>query len=148
MKRRDLLGIGTGTALPMVRAMPSGTKTLRTAFNFAETGFDPAQVSDVSSNTVNAHIFESPRTYDYLARPVRLRPQTAVAALDRLYERQRALPDGPERLAAMREATRLMPAYQPYIAHHRIVTDLAQARVRGYRRHPFTRDWWRYADIA
>lgn len=42
-----------------------------------------------------------------------------------------------------------MLAYQPYIAHnHRIITDLAQARVRGYRHHPFTRDWWRYADIA
>ena len=72
-----------------------------------------------------------------------------LAAFDRVYERQRALPDGPERLAAMREATRLMLAYQPYIAHnHRIVADLTQARVRGYRRHPFTRDWWRYTDVA
>ena len=72
-----------------------------------------------------------------------------LAAFDRVYERQRALPDGPQRLAAMQEATRLMLAYQPYIAHHhRIVTDLAQARVLGYRRHPFTRDWWRYTDVA
>lgn len=72
-----------------------------------------------------------------------------LAAFDRAYEHQRALPDGPARLAAMREATRLMLAYQPYIAHHhRIVTDLAHARVRGYRRHPFTRDWWRYTDVV
>jgi ABC-type transport system substrate-binding protein len=72
-----------------------------------------------------------------------------LAAFDRAYERQRALPDGPARLAAMREATHLMLAYLPYIAHHhRIVTDLSQPRVRGYLRHPFTRDWWRYADLA
>ncbi|HET7865064.1 MAG TPA: ABC transporter substrate-binding protein [Burkholderiaceae bacterium] len=86
MKRRDCLA--AGLALQSTPALGSvdhpgapaaAPKPLRTAFNFAETGFDPAQVSDPSSHTVNAHIFESPLTYDYLARPVRLRPQTAVA---------------------------------------------------------------------
>ncbi len=53
--------------------------TLRVAFNVAETGFDPPQISDVNSSKVAASIFESPLTFDYLARPVKLRPQTAVA---------------------------------------------------------------------
>lgn len=71
-----------------------------------------------------------------------------LPAYDRLYERQRRLPDGPERLAAMREANRLMLAYMPYIAHsHAIRVDLWQPQVQGYRRHPFNRDWWRYVDL-
>jgi ABC-type transport system substrate-binding protein len=71
-----------------------------------------------------------------------------LAAYDRLYEAQRALPDGPERLALMREANRLMLAYMPYLAHgHALRTDLCQPGVHGYRRHPFTRDWWRFVDL-
>lgn len=54
-------------------------KVLRYAFPIAETGFDPAQISDLYSRTVTANIFEAPLTYDYLARPARLKPQTAVA---------------------------------------------------------------------
>ncbi|MBB5202725.1 ABC-type transport system substrate-binding protein [Inhella inkyongensis] len=68
-----------------------------------------------------------------------------LPAFDRAYEKQRALPDGPERLAAMRAANRLMLAYQPYLPHfHALRVDLSQPGVEGYRRHPFTRDWWRY----
>jgi ABC-type transport system substrate-binding protein len=71
-----------------------------------------------------------------------------LPAFDRLYQRQHTLPDGPERLATMREATRLMLAYLPYIAHyHPISTDLTQPRVRGYLRHPFARDTWRYTEV-
>jgi len=63
-----------------VRTLPgSSDNTLRVAFNVAETGFDPPQISDVNSSQVAASIFESPLTFDYLARPVKLRPQTAVA---------------------------------------------------------------------
>ncbi|MBQ0957846.1 bicyclomycin resistance protein [Ideonella sp. 4Y11] len=54
-------------------------RVLRYAFPVAETGFDPAQVSDLYSRTVVANIFESPLTYDLLARPARLKPQTAEA---------------------------------------------------------------------
>jgi ABC-type transport system substrate-binding protein len=72
----------------------------------------------------------------------------SLPAFDRLYERQHALPDGPERLAVIREATRLQLAYVPYIPrYHGITTDLTQARVRGYWRHPFTADWWRYTEV-
>jgi ABC-type oligopeptide transport system substrate-binding subunit len=54
-------------------------KVLRYAFPVAETGFDPAQITDLYSRTVTANIFESPLTYDYLARPARIKPQTAAA---------------------------------------------------------------------
>jgi ABC-type transport system substrate-binding protein len=57
-------------------------KVLRYAFPVAETGFDPAQISDLYSRTVAANIFEAPLTYDYLARPARVKPQTAEALPD------------------------------------------------------------------
>jgi ABC-type oligopeptide transport system substrate-binding subunit len=55
------------------------TKVLRYAFQVAESGFDPAQISDVNSRTVVANIFDAPLTYDFLARPAKLVPQTTVA---------------------------------------------------------------------
>ena len=52
-------------------------KVLRYAIRIAETGFDPAQVSDLYSRTITAGIFDAPLRFDYLARPVRLKPATA-----------------------------------------------------------------------
>jgi len=52
-------------------------KTLRYAFRVAETGFDPAQVNDLYSSNVNANIFDAPLTYDFLARPAKVVPNTA-----------------------------------------------------------------------
>ena len=54
-------------------------KVLRYAFPAAETGFDPARVSDLYSNVVNEAIFERLLGYDYLARPAKLVPQVAEA---------------------------------------------------------------------
>lgn len=51
-------------------------KTLRYAFPVAETGFDPIVVSDLYSNTVIEGIFDAMLTYDYLARPAKLVPNT------------------------------------------------------------------------
>jgi len=71
-----------------------------------------------------------------------------LPAYDALYERQKALPDGPERMAAMTEAQKLMVAYMPYKVHvHRIFTDMAQPWVIGYNRNVFLRDFWKYVDI-
>jgi len=71
-----------------------------------------------------------------------------LPAYNTLYETQRALPDGPERLAAMTEAKKMMVAYMPYKIHaHRIFTDLAQPWVIGYHRNIFVRDFWKYLDI-
>jgi ABC-type transport system substrate-binding protein len=71
-----------------------------------------------------------------------------LPAFDALYERQRVLPDGPERLALMRQAQRLQLAYMPVIPHyHPIETELLQPGVQGPVRHPFNTDWYRWADI-
>ena len=52
-------------------------KTLRYAFEVAETGFDPVAISDLYSRIVTAHIFEALYCYDYLARPFKIKPCTA-----------------------------------------------------------------------
>ena len=71
-----------------------------------------------------------------------------LPAFNALYERQRAMPDGPERLAVMKEAAKLMVAYMPYKVHvHRISTDLAHPWVVGYHRNIFVREFFKYVDI-
>jgi ABC-type transport system substrate-binding protein len=69
-------------ALPLLclalGAAAAEPKVLRVA-SLSETGFDPARVGDVPSFTILAHIFEPLLGYDALARPVKLRPRTAVA---------------------------------------------------------------------
>ena len=71
-----------------------------------------------------------------------------LPAFDRLYERQRGLPDGPERLALMRQANHLMLAYVPYIAHyHPLMTELRRPQVSGPMRHPYNGDWYRWLDV-
>ena len=54
-------------------------KVFRYAFEVAETSFDPAEISDLYSSNVIANIFDTPLTYDYLARPVKLIPSTLEA---------------------------------------------------------------------
>ncbi|ALT79983.1 bicyclomycin resistance protein [Paucibacter sp. KCTC 42545] len=71
-----------------------------------------------------------------------------LPAFNALYKQQKALPNGPERLAVMQEAQRLMVAYMPYkMDLHRVFTDLAQPWVRGYNRNVFMREFWTYVDI-
>lgn len=55
------------------------SKILRITFQAAETGFDPVRVSDYYSGTVIEAIFDPLLTYDYLARPAKLVPNTAVS---------------------------------------------------------------------
>lgn len=72
-----------------------------------------------------------------------------LPAFNALYERQRALPDGPERLAAIRAAAALLVAYAPYKFHvHRMLHDLVQPWVKGFRRPPFTTRFWNYLDVT
>jgi ABC-type transport system substrate-binding protein len=71
-----------------------------------------------------------------------------LPAFNALFEKQRSLPDGPERQAAIDQAKRLMIAYMPYKVHvHRIWTDLAQPWVKGYHRNIAVREFWKYVDI-
>ncbi|MGZ5079004.1 MAG: ABC transporter substrate-binding protein [Usitatibacter sp.] len=51
-------------------------KVFRYAFNAGETGFDPVETSDLYSSILIANIFDAPLAYDYLARPVKLVPNT------------------------------------------------------------------------
>lgn len=76
------------------------------------------------------------------------KPRFELAAFDAVYDKQKSLPDGPERLALMTEGQRLLVAYAPYKFHvHRIWTDMAQPWVKGYSRNLFVRDFWKYIDI-
>ncbi len=71
-----------------------------------------------------------------------------LPAFNALYERQRSLPDGPERQRLMTEAAKLMIAYMPYKVHaHRVFTDLTQPWVKGYHRNIYVRDFFRYIDV-
>ena len=71
-----------------------------------------------------------------------------LEAFDRLYERMKVLPDGPERLDLFLRATKLLTAYAPYKFHvHRVLTDLTQPWVSGFRRPPFSNNWWQYVDV-
>jgi ABC-type transport system substrate-binding protein len=74
-------------------------------------------------------------------------PRFSLPAFDRLFEKQRALPDGPERDAVMRQAKDLLVAYMPFKVHlHNVALDLVQPWTQGYWRHPFMRDTWRFVD--
>jgi ABC-type transport system substrate-binding protein len=54
-------------------------KTLRVTFPIAETGFDPQATSDYYSSHVERAIFDPLYTFDYLARPHKVVPNTAAA---------------------------------------------------------------------
>src|SRR5688500_11595967 len=64
-------------ACVFVGAPASAEKVLRYAFLVAETGFDPVQINDLYSSIILGHIYDPPLTYDYLARPVKVKPNTA-----------------------------------------------------------------------
>jgi ABC-type transport system substrate-binding protein len=85
MKRAFLLAAATSLLLasaapPAVRAAePPPRKVLRYAFRVAESGFDPAQTTDLYSSILEANIFDAPLEYEFLAAPVRMRPNTLAA---------------------------------------------------------------------
>lgn len=83
MSRRKFLRATTASAaaaaLPRIGIAQSRPKVFRYAFPSAETGFDPAQISDLYSRTITSHIFDSLYSYDYLARPARMKPLAAAA---------------------------------------------------------------------
>jgi len=83
VSRRDFLRAGLGaTVLSAVGAPTTASangeqKVLRYAFPIAETGFDPVQIVDLYSRIVTSHMFEALYTYDHLARPFKIKPNTA-----------------------------------------------------------------------
>lgn len=76
-------------------------------------------------------------------------PRFRHARFDEIFQRMQALPDGPERLALLREAQRIVVAYAPHKYNvHRILTDLTHPWVLGYRRPLFGNQFWQYIDIG
>jgi len=68
--------------------------------------------------------------------------------LNALHERQRALPDGPERFALVEQAMKLGVVYMPMKATaHPINSWLTHEGVKGYVPHPFIRDYWRFMSV-
>src|SRR5689334_1345727 len=80
--RRFSIACAVACALTLPVAPASAAdmnKVIRHVFPVAETGFDPQGIDDLYSGTVVQVIFETLLTYDYLARPSKLVPQTAEA---------------------------------------------------------------------
>jgi ABC-type transport system substrate-binding protein len=75
---RRLMAAVLGLALA-APAAAQDRKVLHLAFRSAETGFDPAMISDIYSRTVTPHIFEGLYQYDHLARPAKIKPLIAAA---------------------------------------------------------------------
>jgi len=67
---------------------------------------------------------------------------------DRLFERSRALPDGPERNALYARLSEITGAYMPLmLGTYRYRSVLAQPWVLGLRPDSFFREPWKYLDI-
>lgn len=83
MRTRTVIALAFVAELALVPTLPSLAaelgKTLRVAFETAETGFDPQAINDNYSFMVCDSIFDALYTYDYFARPPRLVPNTAAA---------------------------------------------------------------------
>ena len=71
------LCLALGAAHPACAQAANPEKVLRYAFQGTETGFDPAQINDLYSAAVIAHILDAPYEYDYLARPAKMVPNLA-----------------------------------------------------------------------
>ena len=71
------------------------------------------------------------------------------AEYDRLYERARSMPDGPERTRIYQEMAKLVVAFAPWkVNTHRIRTDMWYPHVIGYRRQLVaSTNFWKYIDI-
>ena len=67
---------------------------------------------------------------------------------DEIYRRMQRLPDGPERLALLREAQKITTAYMPQKYNvHRIQTYLLQPRVVGFRPPLYGNQFWAHVDV-
>src|SRR3954467_4690273 len=79
MPRAFRLAAFLAATLVSVAAAAAAPKVLRVPYLIAETSFDPTVVNDEYSGRVCEEIFEAPLTYDFLARPAKLKPQTLEA---------------------------------------------------------------------
>ncbi len=66
-------------SLALALPAPAADKVLRTYLSTSETGLDPAVASDIATLSLLENLFDPLLRYDYLARPLALRPNTTVA---------------------------------------------------------------------
>src|ERR1700682_341555 len=82
-RRGVMVATIAATCAAIFPATPAGaadmSKTLRTAYIAAETGFDPVATSDLYSDSLQRAIFDTLYGFDYLARPYRRTMRTAAA---------------------------------------------------------------------
>ena len=70
------------------------------------------------------------------------------ARFNEIYRQMQSLPDGPERLALLREAQNIVTAYAPQKYNvHRIQTWMASRRVQGLRAPMYGNQFWQYIDL-
>lgn len=78
-----LLFAGTATCTLPAGAAPvtpvKDEKVLHMFLSTSETGLDPAAASDIATLSLLENLFDPLLRYDYLARPVKLRPNTATS---------------------------------------------------------------------
>ena len=75
-------------------------------------------------------------------------PRFRHERFDEIYRQMDRLPDGPERLALLRESQAIVTALMPMKYNvHRILTDLTQPWVLGFRRPLYGSQFWQYIDI-
>lgn len=67
------------SAAPAPAAPAQPEKVLHMFLSTSETGLDPAAASDIATLSLLENLFDPLLRYDYLARPVQLRPNTATA---------------------------------------------------------------------
>ncbi|MGX4640854.1 ABC transporter substrate-binding protein [Massilia sp. SYSU DXS3249] len=71
------LALPSAAQAPAQPAAPQ--KVLRLFLSTSETGLDPAAASDIATLSLLENLFDPLLRYDYLARPVKLRPNTTTA---------------------------------------------------------------------
>src|SRR5262245_39771489 len=77
-----LMGLQAGaqsTSPAQVNKAEKTDKVLHYAFEVAESTLDPQKSNDVYSSIIVGNIFDAPLAYDYLARPLKLIPNTLAA---------------------------------------------------------------------
>ncbi|MBK6983007.1 MAG: hypothetical protein IPH30_16910, partial [Betaproteobacteria bacterium] len=79
---RFLLRVRTSAALMLAAAATTAAdpnKIFRYAFPSRDHSLDPQKISDLYSNILNSAMFDAPIKYDFLARPLKLKPSTLAA---------------------------------------------------------------------
>jgi ABC-type transport system substrate-binding protein len=79
MRAMERILLALALALVPAAHAADPNKVFRYAFEVAESSLDPQKVSDLYSNILNSAIFDPPLAYDYLARPLKLKPNSLVS---------------------------------------------------------------------